>query len=213
MDYYGETDNFIHVKFGHMQKRYNFTDEFRKEYPEFSDEFIKYWLDMGDKFKTPMDIALYVKEHNIPVGFYFNFTDTPADNVDEVIDYLEWELNRENESDLRGVKALVNDIEVKLATAKGLINQPAEMLKYQIEDTQARYIVEEFFARNDEQAEKKLNDHIEGRRDVEYATAIDNGASEEEAAALAEEMDFYLNVSQVFDYETEVMGSADPRNA
>ncbi len=27
-----------------------------------------------------------------------------------------------NESDLRGVKALVNDIEVKLATAKGLIN-------------------------------------------------------------------------------------------
>ena len=118
-----------------------------------------------------------------------------------------------NGSDLRGVKALVNDIETKLATAKGLINQPAEMLKYQIEDTQARYIVEEFFARNDEQAEKKLNDHIEGLRDVEYATAIDNGASEEEAAALAEEMDFYLNVSQVFDYQTEVMGSADPRNA
>jgi hypothetical protein len=96
MDYYGETDNYIHLKFGHMQKQYNFTDEFKKEYPEFSDEFIKYWIDMGDKFKTPMDIALYVKEHNIPVGFYFNFTDTPAENVDEVIDYLEWELNREN---------------------------------------------------------------------------------------------------------------------
>ena len=33
-----------------------------------------------------------------------------------------------NESDLRGVKALVNDIEVKLATAKGLINQAIEAI-------------------------------------------------------------------------------------
>ena len=33
-----------------------------------------------------------------------------------------------NESDLRGVKALVNDIEVKLAIAKGLINQAIEAI-------------------------------------------------------------------------------------
>ena len=59
-------------------------------------EMVSQGLDMGDKFKTPMDIALYVKEHNIPVGFYFNFTDTPAENVDEVIDYLEWESKRDN---------------------------------------------------------------------------------------------------------------------
>ncbi len=33
-----------------------------------------------------------------------------------------------NESDLRGVKALVNDIETKIAIAKGLINQAIEAI-------------------------------------------------------------------------------------
>jgi len=88
IDYYGKTDDYIHLKFGRMLKQYNFTKEFKERYPKFTDEFLKYWLDMGDEFKVAMDVAEYVKKHKIPVNFYFNYTDTPAKDIDDVINYL-----------------------------------------------------------------------------------------------------------------------------
>lgn len=88
-DFYGEDLDYIHLKFGRMQKAYNFTDKFRSEHPNFVAEYEKHWE--GDdtcQFKTPMDIAMYVDIFNIPVRFYFNYTDTPAKDITEVYSYL-----------------------------------------------------------------------------------------------------------------------------
>lgn len=89
IDYYGNTDNYIHLKFGDVRKRYSFTDEFRKEYPLFTIEYLKYitWNE-NTQFKNPFQLVNYVYENNIPVHFYYNFTDTPAKNQKEIINYL-----------------------------------------------------------------------------------------------------------------------------
>lgn len=89
IDYYGTTDNYIHLKFGNARKMYNFTKEFKKEYPLFATEYEKYWnYDETAKFKNPFQIAHYVFRENIPVNFYYNFTDTPAKDEAEIMNYL-----------------------------------------------------------------------------------------------------------------------------
>ena len=91
IDYYGYDDNYIHAKFGDLRKMYNFTDEFRKQYPKFSDEYAKYFSGEYSVFKQPQQIVKYVDENKIPVHFYFNYTDEPA-SIQDMYDYFEREL-------------------------------------------------------------------------------------------------------------------------
>lgn len=89
IDYYGTKDDYIHLKFGRMQKMYNFTDKFRKEYPNFCAEYDKHWCgDETCRFKSPLEIAQYVDMFNIPVHFYYNYTDTPSKSMEDVYEYL-----------------------------------------------------------------------------------------------------------------------------
>lgn len=88
IDYYGDQDNYIHLKFGDVRKCYNFTTEFKKEYPEFVREYTNYFKQEKSKFKSPFAIVEYVYKNKIPLHFYFNFTDTPAKNKKQIIDYL-----------------------------------------------------------------------------------------------------------------------------
>ena len=85
--YYGDEDNYIHVKFGDLRKCYNFTKEFMERYPRFSEEFHKYWMCEESMFSNPLEIANYIIRFDIPVYAYFNFTDTPG-TWEEVQDYL-----------------------------------------------------------------------------------------------------------------------------
>lgn len=89
IDYYGNEADYIHLKFGDVRKCYFFTKDFREKYPIFAREYSKYFS--GDKtaqFKSPFQIVAYVYENKIPVLFYYNFTDTPAENEKEIMEYL-----------------------------------------------------------------------------------------------------------------------------
>lgn len=44
IDYYGDKDNYIHLKFGDAVKMYNFTKEFREKYPQFVRAYEMYWV-------------------------------------------------------------------------------------------------------------------------------------------------------------------------
>lgn len=88
IDYYGDQDNYIHLKFGDTRKMYNFTKEFIAEYPLFAREYTRYFEDKSAYFKSPFQIVEYVYKNKIPVHFYYNFTDTPAKNKEEIINYL-----------------------------------------------------------------------------------------------------------------------------
>lgn len=88
-EYYNGSIDTIHLKFGRMQKHYNFTPEFVKKYPNFCAEYEKHWNgDDSCRFKSTLEIAQYVDMYDIPVKFYFNFTDTPVKNMAEVYEYL-----------------------------------------------------------------------------------------------------------------------------
>jgi len=89
INFYGNDADYIHLKFGEMHKCYNFTTEFRNKYPNFCAEYEKYWF--GDEsccFQTPLHIAQYVDMYDVPIHFYFNYTDTPAKNICDVYRYL-----------------------------------------------------------------------------------------------------------------------------
>lgn len=79
IDYYGDTDNYIHLKFGDARKMYNFTKEFMEEYQDFSRQYQLYWDNNTEsRFKNALDIINFIEEYEIPVHLYFNYTDTPA---------------------------------------------------------------------------------------------------------------------------------------
>lgn len=89
IDYYGDKDNYIHLKFGNAWKMYNFTKEFEAEYPEFAREYKSYFhQEKEGKFISAFAVVEYVYKNKIPVHFYFNFTDTPAKSKKEIMDYL-----------------------------------------------------------------------------------------------------------------------------
>lgn len=89
IDYYGQEADYIHLKFGDARKMYFFTDDFRSKYPIFVREYAKYFDDKStSQFKNPFQIVNYVFENEIPVHFYYNFTDTPATDQKEIIEYL-----------------------------------------------------------------------------------------------------------------------------
>ena len=89
IDYYGDKDNYIHLKFGDARKMYFFTNEFQKEYPLFAKGYEKYWNnDSSSQFKNPFQVVHYAYKNKIPVHFYYNFTDTPAKSEKEILEYL-----------------------------------------------------------------------------------------------------------------------------
>ena len=91
IDYYGTKDNYIHAKFGDLRKMYNFTEEFRKKYPRFCEEYRKYWEHEYGVFVQPQQIVKYVDHNKIPVHFYLNYTDK-AVSIAEMYDYFEREV-------------------------------------------------------------------------------------------------------------------------
>lgn len=89
IDYYGDTDSYIHLKFGDVQKKYNFTPELIEKYPAFTTDYQKYFNSSAiSQFKNPFQIVRYVHDNGIPVHFYYNFTDTPAKDMREIMEYL-----------------------------------------------------------------------------------------------------------------------------
>jgi hypothetical protein len=89
IDYYGNEADYIHLKFGDTRKYYHFTNEFIKEYPLFAREYSSYFDDKTkSQFKNPFQIVHYAYKNEIPVHFYYNFTDTPAVSEEEIMEYL-----------------------------------------------------------------------------------------------------------------------------
>jgi hypothetical protein len=89
IDYYGNEADYIHLKFGDCRKNYNFTKEFIKEHELFAREYAKYFDDKTkSQFKNPFQIVHYAYKNEIPVHFYYNFTDTPATSEEEIMEYL-----------------------------------------------------------------------------------------------------------------------------
>lgn len=89
IDYYGDKDNYIHLKFGDCRENYNFTNEFITEYPLFIEHYTKYFS-YNDKsqFKNAFQVITYIYNEKIPVDLYYNFTNTPVQNEEEVMQYL-----------------------------------------------------------------------------------------------------------------------------
>lgn len=89
MDFYGQDLDYIHLKFGDARKCYNFTEKFRQKHPNFCAEYEKYWeCDKSCRFRSPLQIAQYVDMYNIPVKFYYNYTDTPSKSMADVYEYF-----------------------------------------------------------------------------------------------------------------------------
>ena len=95
IDYYGSTDNYIHLKFGDCVKAYNFTDKFIADYPVFAKAYIGYWDDKRTVFKNALQVITYIYNNNIPVHLYFNFTDTPVKDKEEAVAYFVRENDKE----------------------------------------------------------------------------------------------------------------------
>lgn len=88
VDFYGTDENYIHCKFGHLWKMYNFTDKFRKEYPRFVEEYTKYFTGEKSLFENELVLVNYIRRFNIPVYLYFNFTDEPVKEWEEIYSWL-----------------------------------------------------------------------------------------------------------------------------
>ena len=88
INYYGEEDNYIHLKFGECRKCYNFTKDFVEKYKEFVEDYDKYFMNEDSKFENAEEVVNYVFDNEIPVNWYFNFTDEPAESKEEILEYL-----------------------------------------------------------------------------------------------------------------------------
>ncbi len=96
INYYGTEDNYIHLKFGDARKCYNFTEQFKKDYPEFTARYVDYFDNGASKlnsslkkgFRSPYELVAYAFKKEIPVHFYYNYTDEPAKGYDDIIKYL-----------------------------------------------------------------------------------------------------------------------------
>jgi len=95
INYYGEKDNYIHLKFGDCIKAYNFTEDFIKEYPQFVKAYKEYFMGKSRAFKNALQVISYIYNNEIPVHLYFNFTDTPVKDREEAVSYF----IRENDKD------------------------------------------------------------------------------------------------------------------
>lgn len=94
IDYYGKDDNYIHLKFGDCVKMANFTEDFREKYPDFVKAYDNYWMGNHKDFRNAFEVISYIYNNNIPVHLYYNFTDTPVKDREEVMAYLLRENNK-----------------------------------------------------------------------------------------------------------------------
>jgi hypothetical protein len=113
IDYYGTEDNYIHLKFGHARKMYNFTEAFEKQYPNFAEQYKGYW-NGGGGFETAHDVIEAIERENIPVNLYFNFTDTPCESVTEAYKYLARENGGMVQYQQERIEALEKELKEKL---------------------------------------------------------------------------------------------------
>jgi hypothetical protein len=88
IDYYGDKDNYIHLKFGDCIKAYNFTTDFREKYPKFVKAYDLYWEGKRTAFKNPFQVVSYVFNNKVPIYWYYNYTDEPAGDREEIMNYL-----------------------------------------------------------------------------------------------------------------------------
>ena len=88
IDYYGDADNYIHLKFGDARKMYNFTKQFTKKYPDFVKAYELYWNGESGPFKNALQIVCFVFNNKIPVHFYYNYTDKPAKTRAHITKYF-----------------------------------------------------------------------------------------------------------------------------
>jgi len=88
IDYYGDKDNYIHLKFGDCVKAYNFTEDLKEQYPNFVKGYESYWEGERTVFKNALQVISYIYNNEIPVHLYFNFTDTPVKDRDEAVQYF-----------------------------------------------------------------------------------------------------------------------------
>ena len=79
---------YIHLKFGECLKCYYFTSDFKCKNNKFCEEYEKYFEGKRSQFKNAFQVVNYIKNNKIPIKFYFNFTDTPAKNYKEIMDYI-----------------------------------------------------------------------------------------------------------------------------
>lgn len=88
IDAYGDTENVIHFKFGDARKNYNFTDEFRKEYPNFCKEYTKYFSNEKSLFTDPLAIVNYIDHYGLPVKLYSNYVDEEFADIDACKEWI-----------------------------------------------------------------------------------------------------------------------------
>jgi len=90
IDFYGDNNSYIHLKFGHIRKMFYFTPEFEKANKRFANGFKKFfWGEEQKLFKEDIDVVRYIKKYNIDIPLYQNYHDLEFVNVDEAIKYLE----------------------------------------------------------------------------------------------------------------------------
>ena len=90
IDYYWDDANYIHLKFWHMWKMYNFTEEFIKDYPKFFEDYKHYFHNDGEWPRKEWDeiqICEYIRDNNIPVHLYNNFEDEPY-TIEDALEYF-----------------------------------------------------------------------------------------------------------------------------
>lgn len=95
INYYGDKDNYIHLKFGHARKCYNFTPEFIEKYPKFTEKYQDYWNDettedTDSAFLNAYDVVYGAEQEGLPAEFfYFNYTDEPAESYQQIYNWIE----------------------------------------------------------------------------------------------------------------------------
>jgi len=95
LDFYGESLDYIHFKFGDALKQYNFTDKFRKRYPGFCAAYELAWEGKHGVFSPrgvmdTLKLLHYIKEYEVPVRLYSNMVDLEFADVNAA---LEWYIN------------------------------------------------------------------------------------------------------------------------
>lgn len=94
INYYGENDNYIHLKFGHARKCYNFTEDFIKLHKDFVEKYLAYWNgeeteDLDNAFLNARDVVYGAEKEDLPPEFfYFNYTDESAESYREIYNWI-----------------------------------------------------------------------------------------------------------------------------
>lgn len=99
IDYYWDDANYIHLKFWHMWKMYNFTDDFIKDYPDFYENY-RHYFNWDKEWRwhewDEIKICEYIRDNDIPVHLYNNFEDVPY-TINDALEYF-WAYGKEEDN-------------------------------------------------------------------------------------------------------------------